>query len=95
MPGTASVPSNIGKKQRKEVKAYLENIDPNKVEKVYGVGKYAPWHGDGKSQSQTNVTFQTKSQQTNGKPTEYITIVTVKKKSEAFVEYRSTSGTKL
>lgn len=83
--------SNASKKALKEVAQYLDNIDTSKIEKVYGVGQYKPWHGDGKSQSQTNITFQTKSQKTSGQPTTYITIVAKKKKTEAYVTYQSTT----
>lgn len=81
--------SHASKKDLKEVAQYLDNIDTSKVEAVYGIGQYKPWHGDGKSQSQTNITFQTKSQETSGKPPKYITIVAKKKQSEAYVTYES------
>lgn len=71
------------------MRQYLDNIEPSKVEKVYGKGQYTAWHGDGKSQSDTKITFQTKSLETSGKPTEYVTIVAKKKQSEAYVTYTS------
>lgn len=83
--------SSASKKDLKEVKQYLENIDTGSVEKVHGVGQYKPWYRDGKSQSQTNITFQTKSQKGSGEPTKYITIVARKKQSAALVTYESTS----
>jgi hypothetical protein len=73
------------------VKQYLENIDPEKVEKTHGNGKYIAWHGDGKSQSKTNITFQTKSMLTSGKPPKYITIVGRKGRTEAYVTYESST----
>ncbi|KAF7767995.1 hypothetical protein Agabi119p4_7238 [Agaricus bisporus var. burnettii] len=88
---TAVVNRNASKKDLKEVKQYLDNIDTSKIEQVYGDGQYKPWHGDGKSQSQTNITFQTKSQITSGKPPEYITIVAKKGKTEAYVTYTSST----
>jgi len=71
------------------VRQYLENIDASKVEKVYGKGKYTAWHGDGKSQSDTKITFQTKSLETSGKPTQYVTIVAKKGKTDAYITYTS------
>lgn len=73
------------------MKQYLEKINPNKPEKVYGLGMYTPWHGEGKSQSQTNITFQTKSMQTNGKPPKYITIVAKKGMTDAYVTFESST----
>jgi hypothetical protein len=81
----------VSKKDLKEVKHYLDNISTTKIEQVYGVGQYRPWHGDGKSQSRTNITFQTKSQKTSGQPPQYITIVARKGKTDAYVTH--TSGT--
>ena len=76
------------KKDLKEASKYLENIDPNKVEAVFGVGKFTPWHGDGKSQSQTNITFQTKSIKQSD-VVKYVTEVTKKKGKDYFVKHES------
>jgi hypothetical protein len=73
------------------VKQYLENIDPEKVEKTYGRGKYSDWHGDRKSQSQTDITFQMKSIYSSGQPPKYITIVARKRRTEAYVTYESST----
>ncbi|GJJ09049.1 hypothetical protein Clacol_003271 [Clathrus columnatus] len=88
---SVTINSSASKKDLKEVSQYLDNIDTSKVEQVYGVGQYKPWHGDGKSQSQTNITFQTKSQETTGKPITYVTIVAKKGKTDAYVTYTSTT----
>ncbi|KAG0696245.1 hypothetical protein DFH29DRAFT_879497 [Suillus ampliporus] len=88
---SAHVNGSASKKDLKEVKRYLENIDPQTVEKVYGEGKYIPWHGDGKSQSQTYITFQTKSMHTSGQPPKYVTIVARKRKTDAYVTYESST----
>ena len=76
------------KKDLKEASKYLENIDPNKVEAVFGVGKYTPWHGDGKSQSKTNIIFQTKSIKQNDE-VKYVTEVTKKNGKDYFVKHES------
>jgi hypothetical protein len=73
------------------VKQYLENIDPEDVEMLHGKGQYINWHGDGKSQSQTNITFQMKSMYSNGKPPKYVTIVARKGRTEAYVTYESST----
>ncbi|KAG1885748.1 hypothetical protein F4604DRAFT_121467 [Suillus subluteus] len=86
-----NVTERASKKDLKQVKQYLENIDPENVEKVYGKGRYMPWHGDGKSQSKTNIAFQTKSICKSGEPPTYITIVAHKGKSEAYVTYESST----
>jgi hypothetical protein len=70
------------------VKQYLENMDP-KAGKMFGKGRYSPWHSDGKSRSKTNITFQTMSMYTSGQPPKYITIVAKKRKTEAYVTYES------
>ncbi|KAG1722215.1 uncharacterized protein EDB91DRAFT_215431 [Suillus paluster] len=88
---SAHVDGSASKKDLKEVKQYLENVDPEKVEKVYGEGKYIPWHGDRKSQSQTNITFQTKSMHTSGEPPKYVIIVARKGKPGAYVTYESST----
>jgi hypothetical protein len=88
---SAHVNESVSKKDLKQVKQYLENIDPNDVEKTYGMGKYTNWHGDGKSQSKTDITFQTKSMCTSGKPPTYITIVARKGRTEAYVTYESST----
>jgi hypothetical protein len=85
------VNEKMSKNERKQVKQYLENIDPDGVEKTYGMGRYTNWHGDGKSQSKTDITFQTKSMRTNGKPPTYITIVAKKGMTEAYVKYESST----
>ena len=79
------------KKELKQVKQYLENIDTSKVEKVFGKGRYEEWHGDNKSGSGTDIVFQTKSLETSKKPHVYITIVAKKGRSEAYVTYESKS----
>ena len=83
------IQENASKNDLKQVKQYLEKIDPEKVGKTHGYGKYTAWHGDGKSQSQTDITFQTKSMLTSGKPPKYITIVARKGRTEAYVTYES------
>jgi hypothetical protein len=72
------------------VKQYLENMDP-KAGKMFGKGRYSPWHGDGKSQSKTNITFQTMSMYTSGQPPKYITIVAKKKMTDAYVTFESST----
>ncbi|KAL9710450.1 hypothetical protein Ac2012v2_006750 [Leucoagaricus gongylophorus] len=86
---SVTVNPNASKKDLKEVKQYLNNVDATKVEQVYGEGQYKSWHGDRKSQSQTNITFQTKSQKTSGDPPKYITIIASKGKTDAYVTYTS------
>lgn len=92
---SAYVNPKASKKDLKQVKQYLEKLNSKKPEKkpekVYGLGKYADWHGDGKSQSQTNITFQTKSMQTNGKPPKFITIVAKKGTTDAYVTFESST----
>ncbi|KAG2127102.1 hypothetical protein DEU56DRAFT_903291 [Suillus clintonianus] len=89
---SAYVNRNASKKDLKAVKQYLENMDPKKkAESVYAVKDYAPWHGDGKSQtlSPKGIAFQTKSMYTSGEPQGYKTVVTLKGKSDAYVTYES------
>ncbi|KAG2044690.1 hypothetical protein BDR03DRAFT_1003939 [Suillus americanus] len=88
---SAHVNKNVSKKVLKQVKKYLENIDPEKVEKGHGMGKYTAWHGDSKAKSGTDITFQTMSMLTSGKPPTYITIVAPKGRTEAHVTYESST----
>ncbi|KAG2044689.1 hypothetical protein BDR03DRAFT_937021 [Suillus americanus] len=90
-PAHVNVTERASKKDLKQVKQYLESIHPENVEKGYGRGRYIPWHGDGKSQSRTNITFQTKSMCTSGKPPTYITIIARKGRTEAYVTYESST----